>query len=55
MGRPSRYPDEFRREAVQMALASNTSWAGCRSPLGGERDHPSELGARPSGGAGASR
>ena len=27
MGRPSRYPDEFRREAVQMALATNDSRA----------------------------
>ena len=27
MRRPSRYPDEFRHEAVQMALASNESRA----------------------------
>ena len=34
MGRPSRYPDEFRREAVQMALATNTSWAAVARRLG---------------------
>jgi transposase-like protein len=27
MARPSRYPDEFRREAVQMALATQDSRA----------------------------
>ena len=34
MGRPSRYPDEFRREAVQMALASNGSRASVARRLG---------------------
>ena len=34
MARPSRYPDEFRRDAVQMALASNTSWAAVARRLG---------------------
>jgi transposase len=34
MGRPSRYPDEFRREAVQMALASNESRASVARRLG---------------------
>ena len=34
MGRPSRYPDEFRHEAVQMALASNESRAAVARRLG---------------------
>lgn len=34
MGRPSRYPDEFRREAVQMALASSDSRAAIARRLG---------------------
>lgn len=34
MARPSRYPDEFRREAVQMALATNGSWASIARRLG---------------------
>ena len=34
MGRPSRYPDEFRREAVQMALASSESRASVARRLG---------------------
>ena len=34
MARPSRYPDEFRREAVQMALATKTSWASVARRLG---------------------
>ena len=34
MGRPSRYPDEFRREAVQMALASTDSSASIARRLG---------------------
>lgn len=34
MGRPSRYPDEFRREAVQMALASNESRTSIARRLG---------------------
>jgi transposase len=34
MGRPSRYPDEFRHEAVQMALASNDSRASVARRLG---------------------
>ena len=34
MGRPSRYPDEFRHEAVQMALASNDSRAAVARRLG---------------------
>jgi transposase len=34
MGRPSRYPDEFRREAVQMALATNKSRASVARRLG---------------------
>jgi hypothetical protein len=34
MGRPSRYPDEFRREAVQMALASEDSRASAARRLG---------------------
>jgi len=34
MARPSRYPEEFRREAVQMALASDTSWAAVARRLG---------------------
>ena len=34
MGRPSRYPDEFRHEAVQMALASNESRAAIARRLG---------------------
>jgi transposase len=27
MARPSKYPEQFRREAVQMALAADGSWA----------------------------
>jgi transposase len=34
MGRPSRYPDEFRHEAVQMALASDESRAAVARRLG---------------------
>ena len=34
MGRPSRYPDEFRYEAVQMALASEESRASVARRLG---------------------
>jgi transposase len=34
VGRPSRYPEEFRREAVQMALATDTSWASVARRLG---------------------
>jgi transposase len=34
MGRPSRYPEEFRREAVQMALASSDSSASIARRLG---------------------
>ena len=34
MGRPSRYPEEFRRKAVQLALASDTSWASVARRLG---------------------
>src|SRR6266536_1027442 len=34
MGRPSRYPDEFRHEAVQMALASGESRASVARRLG---------------------
>ena len=34
MGRPSRYPDEFRYEAVQMALASDDSRASVARRLG---------------------
>ena len=34
MGRPSRYPDQFRHEAVQMALASNESRASVARRLG---------------------
>jgi transposase len=34
MGRPSRYPDEFRHEAVQMALASQESRASVARRLG---------------------
>ena len=34
MGRPSRYPDEFRYEAVQMALASDESRASVARRLG---------------------
>jgi transposase len=34
MGRPSRYPDEFRHEAVQMALASDESRASVARRLG---------------------
>jgi transposase len=34
MGRPSRYPDEFRHEAVQMALATNESRASVARRLG---------------------
>jgi transposase-like protein len=34
MGRPSRYPDEFRHEAAQMALASNDSRASVARRLG---------------------
>ena len=34
MGRPSRYPDEFRHEAVQMALATNESMASVARRLG---------------------
>ena len=34
VARPSRYPDEFRREAVQMALATNGSWASVARRLG---------------------
>ena len=34
MGRPSRYPEEFRREAVQLALASGESRAAVACRLG---------------------
>ena len=34
MGRPSRYPEEFRREAVQMALASSDFSASIARRLG---------------------
>ena len=34
MARPSRYPDEFRREAVQMALATDDSSASVARRLG---------------------
>lgn len=34
MGRPSKYPDEFRAEAVQMALATDTSYASVARRLG---------------------
>ncbi len=34
MGRPSRYPEEFRREAVQLALATNDSRASVARRLG---------------------
>jgi hypothetical protein len=34
IGRPSRYPDEFRREAVQMALATRTPRAAVARRLG---------------------
>ena len=34
MGRPSRYPEEFRREAVQLALASEESRAAVARRLG---------------------
>jgi len=34
MARPSSYPEEFRREAVQLALATNTSWASVARRLG---------------------
>ena len=34
MGRPSRYPDEFRHEAVQMALATDESRASVARRLG---------------------
>jgi transposase len=34
MGRPSRYPEEFRREAVQLALSSDESRAGVARRLG---------------------
>jgi transposase len=34
MGRPSRYPDEFRHDAVQMALASSDSRASVARRLG---------------------
>ena len=34
MGRPSRYPDEFRHEAVQMALATQDSMASVARRLG---------------------
>jgi transposase len=34
MGRPSRYPEEFRREAVQLALSSDESRAAVARRLG---------------------
>lgn len=34
MGRSSRYPEEFRQEAVQMALAADTLWAAVARRLG---------------------
>jgi transposase len=34
MGRPSRYPEEFRREAVQLALSSEESRAAVSRRLG---------------------
>jgi transposase len=34
MGRPSRYPDQFRHDAVQMALASSDSRASVARRLG---------------------
>ena len=34
MGRPSRYPVEFRREAVALALSSDESWASVARRVG---------------------
>lgn len=34
MARPSKYPEEFRGEAVQMALATDGSWASVARRLG---------------------
>ena len=34
MARPPGYPEEFRREAVQLALACDTSWASVARRLG---------------------
>jgi len=34
VARPPGYPEEFRREAVQLALASDTSWASVARRLG---------------------
>jgi transposase-like protein len=46
MARPSRYPDEFRRDAVQMALASRTSWAAVARRLGANKTTLRKPGAR---------
>ena len=35
MGRPSRYPDEFRREALALALSTDDSRASVARRLGG--------------------
>ena len=34
MARPSKYPEKFRREALQMALATDGSWASVARRLG---------------------
>jgi len=39
MGRPSRYPEEFRREAVQLALSSDESRAAVARTYGAPRVH----------------
>jgi transposase-like protein len=44
MGRPSKYPEDFRREAVALALSSDVSRASVARRLGGERDDVAQLG-----------
>jgi len=49
MGCPSRYPEEFRREAVQLALSSDESRAAVARRLG-VNDNVAELGGCATGG-----
>jgi transposase len=44
MGRPSKYPEEFRREAVALALSSDDSRASVARRLGVNETTLRELG-----------
>jgi hypothetical protein len=44
MGRPSKYPEDFRRKAVALALSSDDSRASVARRLGVNRDDVAELG-----------